>query len=91
MDAHRRRLLHAEMIQAQTTAAVINYAFGAPSDPVNASAFCFSLDKAKPQPAAKRYTDDEIIDWQAKVANLAAELKAGGGPTLDSIQGESYG
>jgi hypothetical protein len=92
MDAHRNRLLHAEMVQAQTTAAVVNFAFGAPEDPVNPSMFCFHLPEKKVQESApKRYGEDEIIEWQARVANLAAEMKMGGGPMLDAIRSEANG
>jgi hypothetical protein len=36
-------------------------------------------------------TPDEIIDWQTRVANLAAELKVGHGPMLDEIRSKSDG
>lgn len=88
MDAHRKHLAHTEMVQAQTTAAIINYAFSPPETPVQPSDLCFNHWPPKPVDAQQKkssITEDELIDWQARVENLAAEMKAGGGPMLDEI------
>ena len=34
----------------------------------------------------RKFTQDELVDWQTRIANLAAEMKAGGGPLLDQLQ-----
>jgi hypothetical protein len=39
----------------------------------------------KPTTRIKRYSDDDVMDWHSRIANLAAEMKAGGGPLLDEI------
>lgn len=75
IDAHKKRLAHAEMLQAMTTAAVINYAFSPPEHPVSASDFCFNLRPPKVAQVQAKYTEDDIIDWQTRVANLAAEMR----------------
>lgn len=68
------------MLQAQTTTAIINYAFSPPEHPVQPIDFCFNFRKPKTsevQSPRAKYTADEIIDWQTRVANLAAELRKG--------------
>lgn len=93
MDAHRKRLAHTEMVHAFTTAAVINYAFSSPEKPVQPSDFMPNhrdvVSTDSPSQAPRRYTDDEVLDWQARVAQLAAEMKQGHGAMLDEIRENS--
>jgi hypothetical protein len=93
MQAHRRRLAHAEMIQAQTTASIINYSLSPPEHPVKPADLCFNYKPPVPveKPKGPVITEDILIDWQARVANLAAELKQGHGPMLDEIKRQSNG
>jgi hypothetical protein len=94
VEAHRRRLAHLEMIQAQTTAAIINYSFSPPETAVKPSDLCFNFRPPKSAAVSKpvrKYTEGEIVDWQARVANLTSELKRGGGPMLDEIRSKSDG
>ncbi len=86
VEAHRKHLEHDEMIQAYTTAAIINYSMGAPESPAQPLLFMPSYREATgTEPAKPKMTADDVIDWQARVAQLAAELKQGHGPTLDRI------
>ena len=95
VEAHRRRLAHSEMIQAQTTASIINYSFNPPETAVKPSDLCFNFRQAKTAqadaPPVKKYTEEDIVDWQAMVANLTHELRQGGGPLLAELQKESDG
>lgn len=84
------------MIQAFTTAAIVNYAFSPPKDPVQPAMFMpnylgHESDAVEPSTSVRKYTGDEIIDWQARVANLVHELKQGNGPMLDEIRSRSDG
>ena len=90
-EAHRKRLAHQEMIQAYTTAAIINYSLAAPDDPAQPIQFMPHYRKSAPAEAvpANPITQDELTDWQTRVANLAAEMKAGHGPMLSEIQSKS--
>jgi hypothetical protein len=92
-EAHRKRLAHQEMIQAYTTAAIINYSLAAPDDPAQPIQFMPHYKKPAPDEAvpANPITEDELTDWQTRVANLAAELKAGGGPMLEEIKAKANG
>jgi len=90
-EAHRRHLSHMEMIQAYTTSAVIN-TMGAPEEPVPPTKFMPNWRQPKQAPSDtqfKRLTLAEITDWQARVVNLAAELRQGHGPMLDEIRKQS--
>jgi hypothetical protein len=92
VEANRRRLSHREMIQAYTTSAVINYSLGAPEEPILPISFMPNYRAPKTQIANKpthKLTEDELTDWQSRVANLAAELKLGHGPMLDEIRSQS--
>lgn len=87
MDAHKRRLIHAEMIGAFTTAGVINFSFAPPQKPVLPKEFMPNF-RAEQEPVPENvqaYSEEEIVDWHARIANLAAEMKAGGGPMLDEL------
>lgn len=90
-EAHRRHLSHMEMLPAYTTAAVINYSLGAPDEPVQPTRFMphWRQPKSAPSVTHRRYTEDEVIDWQARVAQLAAEMKQGHGAMLDEIRKQS--
>lgn len=79
-------------MHAYTTAAVINYSLGAPEEGIEPQRFMpnFRQPKAEELPPPTM-TPDEIIDWQTRVANLAAELKVGHGPMLDEIRSKSDG
>jgi hypothetical protein len=87
MDAHRRRLTHTEMIQAFTTAAVINFSFAPPQKPVLPREFMPNLksDNDSVAESVPAFTEDELIEWHTRIANLAVEMKAGGGPLLDEL------
>lgn len=91
MKAHKRRLAHSEMLHAQITAAVINFAFSPPNKPAQPADFCFNLERTIQPPPVKKFTQDELMDWETRVMNLASELKAGGGPMLDEIRRTSDG
>lgn len=87
LDAHKRRLAHAEMVHAFTTAAVINFSFAPPKEPVQPSAFMPNLHTEEEKPApVRKMSENEVVEWQARVASLALEMKAGGGPMLEEIQ-----
>jgi hypothetical protein len=82
------------MVQAFTTAAIINFSMGAPSKPVRPLEFMPHF--RKPTRAVetettqgRSHTKDEIQDWNLRIANLAAELKQGHGPMLDAIKKEA--
>jgi hypothetical protein len=82
------------MIQAYTTSAVINYSMGHPEEPVQPISFAPNYRQLPVETAETpklNYTEDEVLDWQARVANLAAELKQGGGAMLDQIRSASNG
>lgn len=79
------------MMHAQTTAAIINFAFSPLENPVEPWIFCPNLGDPEDKPVRRRFTEDEVIDFDTRVANLAAELKAGGGPMLDEIRRASNG
>lgn len=81
------------MVQAYTTAAVINYSLAAPEDPAKPTQFMPHYRKPEPNEAApvSPITEDELLDWQTRVANLAAELKVGHGPMLDEIRSKADG
>lgn len=80
-------------MHAYTTAAIINFSFSPPRDPVSHTLFMpnyVAEPSSRPEePPVRRYTDEEIIEWQARVASLAAEMKAGQGPLLDEIKRSS--
>lgn len=90
-EVHRRRLLHHEEIQAYTTAAVINYSLGAPEDAVQPMRFMphWKTPQQVVATTGTAFTEDVILDWQTRVANLAAEMKQGHGPMLDEIRKQS--
>lgn len=80
-------------MHAYTTAAIINFSFSPPREPVSHTLFMpnyVAEQSSQPeQPSARKYTEEEIIEWQARVASLAAEMKAGQGPLLDEIKRSS--
>src|SRR5690242_5958612 len=87
MDAHKRRLTHTEMIQAFTTAAVINFSFAPPQKAVLPKEFMPNF-RSEHEPVPENvtvYSEEVVVDWHARIANLAAEMKAGGGPMLDEL------
>lgn len=92
VEAHHKRLAHQEMIQAYTTAAVINYSLAAPEQGVKPTDFMphYRRPEADAKTAsAPKFTADELQDWQTRVMNLAAELKQGHGPMLDEIKAKA--
>jgi hypothetical protein len=91
VDAHRKHLAHREMLHAYTTSAVINFAFSAPEKPVQPADFMPNYTVKPVIDSKPAFTEDDVVDWQAKVANLAAEMKVGGGPLLDELQDKSRG
>jgi hypothetical protein len=86
-EAHRKRLVHSEMLHAYTTANVINRSFAPPEEPVKVTDFMPNfrqMDIAEdPKP---KVSEDEALMWQTRIANLAAEMKQGHGPLLESIE-----
>jgi hypothetical protein len=78
------------MMHAYTTAAIINFSFSPPRDPVSHTLFMPNYvaepSSSAEQPPAPKYTEEEIIEWQARVASLAAEMRAGHGPLLEEIK-----
>lgn len=86
-EAHRKRLVHSEMLHGYTTMAVINHGFAPPENPVRVIDFMPNFRHADvEEPSRPKITEDEALMWQANIANLAAEMKQGHGPLLDSIQ-----
>lgn len=86
--AHRRALAHREMQHAMTTAAIINFSMSPPEKPVDPLQLCPNHKPEKTQTSAQMDADLDInVDWQARIAALSAELKAGSGPMLR----ETYG
>jgi len=78
-------------MQAYTTAAVVNFSIGAPETPVQPSDF---MPHYKPPveteaPQGRKFTEDEIQDWNIQIMNLAAEMKQGHGAMLDQMRKES--
>lgn len=92
-EARRKHLAHQEMIQAYTTAAIINYSLAAPDEPAQPTQFMPHYQKPKLDGDVVQNTisEDALLDWQTRIANLAAELKAGKGPLLDEIKAQSNG
>jgi hypothetical protein len=91
MNVHRRRLGHAEMVGAFTTAAVINFSFAPPKEPVEPREFMPNFKAPSEQTPQTTLTEDDLLDWQIQIANLSAEMKAGGGPMLDEIRSKADG
>jgi hypothetical protein len=91
VETHRRHNSHWEMIQAYTTSAVINFSMGAPDEVVQPMRYMPSYRAAQPAVSRPLFTEDEVIDWETRVAQLAAELKQGHGAMLDEIRSQSDG
>lgn len=79
---------HRELLQAWTTAAVINYSIRAPQQMVSAELFMPSGLGVQAQPQPKK-ADPEMQGrfqlWLAKREQLALELKAGKGKLLEEV------
>lgn len=73
---HREEIMHREMIQAFTTAAVINHSICRPNEPVAPKEFMpnFQLPKAK-EPEAETVTSEEMADYRSQRAHISALLK----------------
>lgn len=73
---HREELVHREMIQAFSTAAIINFSLARPEEPVAPKDFMpnFQLPKAKESEAAT-VTSEEMADYRSKRAHISALLK----------------
>lgn len=92
-EAHRKSLVHREMIQAYTTAAIINYSLGAPETPAQPVDFIPHYQRPASEASTKpvKLTEGELQDWNTRVMNLAAELKQGHGPMLDAMKEKANG
>jgi hypothetical protein len=75
-ERHREEMIHREMIQAFTTAAVINFSLCRPDEAVAPKDFMpnFQLSKAK-EPEAETLTNEEMADYRSKRAHIVALLK----------------
>jgi hypothetical protein len=75
-DRHREDLLHREMVQAFTTAAVINHSFSPPKERAQAGDF---MPNWKPErlpvrqePQGEAFPEEVVDDYRATRAHLAA-------------------
>lgn len=73
---HREEVIHREMLQAFTTAAIINFSLCRPEEPVAPKDFMpnFQIPKAK-EPEAETVTSEEMADYRSKRAHISALLQ----------------
>ncbi len=87
MDRHREQKLHLEMLLGWNTAATINAAPFAREEPATAIQFMPNHPDFAGE-GKQDLTDDQEdanADYMAKVMQVAAELKAGGGAMLTRL------
>ncbi len=81
------------MLHAYTTTAVINFSTGAPDIPATPEVFMPNYtrpDEVRSNPGVP-IDEDALTDWQTRIANLALEMRQGGGPLMDEMRGRSDG
>lgn len=73
----REDLLHREMIQAFTTAAIINYSLCRPNEPIAPKDFMpnFVVPTAKHEPKGEPVSESDMADYKSKRAHISALLK----------------
>jgi len=76
-DRHKEELLHRELIQAITTAAVINYSLCRPEEPVSHLKFMpnFTATEQKAEAPVVEVSRDELDDYRSQRAHVSALLQ----------------
>lgn len=75
-ERHREELVHREMIQAFTTAAVINFSLSRPDEAVAPRDFMPNfMVPVKPEPEGEPVSSEEMQDYLSKRAHVSALLK----------------